>query len=82
MGSFFAFFLCIHGNNPRAVLVWGKRFHTKTSLPVGIRYLPIGKRASVTTANKYLDLWRHLVTHCDVNAKYHECHFAAVWTCM
>ena len=31
------------------VSVWGKRLHTKTSLPVGKRHLPMGKRASVTT---------------------------------
>ena len=30
---------CIYGNNLRAVSVWGKRLHTKTSLPVGKRYL-------------------------------------------
>ena len=48
--KFFCSFLCIHGNNTRAVSVWGKRLHTKTSLPVGKRYLPMGKRASVTTA--------------------------------
>ena len=50
-GKFFCSFWCIHGNNPRAVSVWGKRLHTKTSLPVGKRYLPMGKRASVTTTN-------------------------------
>ena len=49
-GKFFCSFLCIHGNNPRAVLFWEKRLHIKTSLPVGKRYLPMGKRASVTTA--------------------------------
>ena len=49
--KFFCSFLCIHGNNTRAVSVWGKRLHTKTSLPVGKRYLPMGKRASVTTTN-------------------------------
>ena len=38
---------CIHGNNPRAVLVWEKR--EKMSLPVGKCYLPMGKKASVTT---------------------------------
>jgi len=27
-----------------------KRLHTKKSFPVGKRYLPMGKRASVTTA--------------------------------
>ena len=43
--KFFCSFLCIHGNNTRAVSVWGKRLHTKTSLPVGKRYLPMGKRA-------------------------------------
>ena len=48
-GKFFCSFWCIHGNNSRAVSVWGKRLHTKTSLPVGKRYLPMGKRASVTT---------------------------------
>ena len=34
-----------------AVSVWEKRLHTKTSLPVGKRYLPMGKRASVTSTN-------------------------------
>ena len=29
----------------------GKSGYTQTSLPVGKRYLPISKRASVTTAN-------------------------------
>ena len=52
-GKFFCSFWCIHGNNPRAVSVWGKRLHTKTSLPVGKRHLPMGKRASVTTANNW-----------------------------
>ena len=33
----------------RAVSVREKRLHTKTSLPVGKRYLPMGKKASVTT---------------------------------
>ena len=47
--KFFCSFWCIHGNNPRAVSVWEKRLHTKTSLPVGKRYLPMGKRANVTT---------------------------------
>ena len=47
----FFFFLCIHGNNPGAVLVSGKQLHTKTSLSVGKRYLPMDKRASVTTTN-------------------------------
>ena len=32
-----------------AVSVWGKRLHTKTSLPLGKRYLPMGKRVGVTT---------------------------------
>ena len=50
-GKFFCSFWRIHGNNPRAVSVWGKRLHTKTSLPVGKRYLPMGKRASETTTN-------------------------------
>ena len=50
-GKFFCSFWCIHGNNPRAVSVWGKRLHTTTSLPVGKRYLPMGKRASETTTN-------------------------------
>ena len=45
--KFFCSFLCIHGNNTRAVSVWGKRLHTKTSLPVGKRYLPMGKRAKL-----------------------------------
>ena len=36
-------FLCSHGNTPRAFFVSGKR------LPVGKRYLPMGKRASITT---------------------------------
>ena len=49
-GKFFCSFWCIHGNNPRAVSVRGKRWHSKTSLPVGKRYLPMGKKASVTTA--------------------------------
>ena len=49
-GKFFCSFWCIHGNDPRAVSVWGKRLHTKRYFPVGKRYLPIGKRASVTTA--------------------------------
>ena len=48
-GKFFCSFLCIHGNNPRVVSVYWKRLHTKTSLPVGKCYLPIGKRVSVTT---------------------------------
>ena len=50
-GKFFCSFWCIHGNNPGAVSVWGKRLHTKKSFPVGKRYLPMGKRASVTTTN-------------------------------
>ena len=41
------------GNNPKAVSVWGKQLHTKTSLAVGKRYLPLGKRASVTTTIVY-----------------------------
>ena len=58
-GKFFCSFWCIHGNNPRAVSVWGKRLHTKTSLPVGKRCSPMGKRANVTTTNVVLalDLW-------------------------
>ena len=48
-GKFFCSFWCIHGNNPRAVSVWEKRLHTKKSFPVGKRYLPMGKRASITT---------------------------------
>ena len=48
-GKFFCSFWCIHGNNPRAVSVWEKRLHTKKSFPVGKRYLPTGKRASITT---------------------------------
>ena len=50
-GKFFCSFWCIHGNNPRAVSVWEKRLHTKKSFPVGKRYLPMGKRASITTTN-------------------------------
>ena len=45
--------LFIHGNKPWAVSVQGKRLQTKTSLPVGKRYLPMGKRASVTTGDKH-----------------------------
>ena len=52
-GKFFCSFWCIHGNNPKAVSVWGKRLHTKTSLPVGKRYLSMGKRASVITTIVY-----------------------------
>ena len=48
-GKFFCSFRCIHGNNSRAVSVWGKRLQTKTSLPLGKRYLPMGKRVGVTT---------------------------------
>ena len=51
--EFFCSFWCIHGNNTRTVSVWGKRLHTKTSLSVGKRYLPMGKRASVTTTIVY-----------------------------
>ena len=51
---FFCSFLCIQGNNPKAVSVWGKWLHTKKSFPVGKRYLPMVKRASVTTANATL----------------------------
>ena len=40
----FCSFRYIHGNNPRAVSVWGKRLDTKTYLPVGKRYLPMSKR--------------------------------------
>ena len=52
-GKFFYSFWRIHGNNPRAVWVWGKRLHTKTSLPVGKHYLPMGKKASVTKTIVY-----------------------------
>ena len=48
-GKFFCSFRCIHGNNSRAVSVWGKRLHTKTSLPLCERYLRMGKRVGVTT---------------------------------
>ena len=53
-GKFFCSSWYIHGNNPRAVSVWEKRLHTKTSLPVGKRYLPMGKKASVTTTIMYI----------------------------
>ena len=46
MGSSFVLF-----DVSMEVSVWGKRLHTKMSLPVGKRYLPMGKRASVTTTN-------------------------------
>ena len=42
------------------VLVKGKRLHTKTSLSVGKRYLPMGKRASVTTAIFEVEIDRYL----------------------
>ena len=51
-GKFFCSFWCIHGNNPRAVSVWEKRLHTKKSFPVGKCYLPMGKRASITTTKE------------------------------
>ena len=50
MGSSFVLF-DVYRNNPRAVSVWEKRLDTKMYLPVGKCYLPMGKRASVTTAN-------------------------------
>lgn len=53
-GKFFCSFLCIQGNNPKAVSVWGKWLHTKKSFSVGKHYLPMVKRASVTTANATL----------------------------
>ena len=52
-GKFFCSFLSIHGNNPRAVLVLEKRLHTKKSFPVGKRYLPMGKRASIATTSAF-----------------------------
>ena len=50
-GKFFCSFWCIHGNNPWATSLWGNRLHTKSFLPMGKRYLPMCKRASVTTTN-------------------------------
>ena len=49
----YGYFTFIHGNKPRAVSVQGKRLQTKAFLPVGKRYLPMGKRASVTTGAKH-----------------------------
>ena len=51
--KFFCSFWCIHGNNPRAVSVSGKRLHTKKSFPVGKRYLSMGKKASITTTKAF-----------------------------
>ena len=53
MGSSFVLFDVSMEITLKAVSVWGKRLHTKTSLPVGKRYLPMGKRASVTTTIVY-----------------------------
>ena len=53
MGSSFVLF-DVYRNNPRAVSVWEKRLDTKMSLPVGKCYLPMGKRASVTTTHPAL----------------------------
>ena len=51
MGSSFVLFDVSMENNPRATSLWGNRLHTKSFLPVGKRYLTMGKGASVTTTN-------------------------------
>ena len=51
MGSSFVVFYVSMEITLGQFSVLGKRLDTKTSLPVGKRYLPMGKRASVTTTN-------------------------------
>ena len=47
-GKFFCSFWCIHGNNPRAVRSGESGYTQKRLYPWAKRYLPMGKRASVT----------------------------------
>ena len=39
----------------------GERLHTKTSMPVGKHYLPMGKKASVTTTIVYAKYHSYLL---------------------